>query len=205
MSGGRTAGHGRHRRIADVVDGVLTGTSLDQSVQQLPGCQRIGVRAFSAHSRASDHAHGVLWYAALGIGGQDSLSPRLSSTLHSVDARSGDLNFRVTSTLTQSNEIGLPQPFPWELQATRQTWFETNVKIVVKTTSTFYHNSNETRTLVRKSSSKSMGAGERGSNPRPQLWERNDNRLLRSVGLHSDLCLTENCPTVCAVVHIGSW
>jgi hypothetical protein len=54
---------------ATVVDGLLAGASLDQSIKQLPARHRIGVRAFSAYSRASDHANGIVWYAALGIGG----------------------------------------------------------------------------------------------------------------------------------------
>jgi hypothetical protein len=55
--------------FATAVDGVLAGASLDQSIKQLPARHRIGVRAFSAYSRASDHANGVAWYAVLGIGG----------------------------------------------------------------------------------------------------------------------------------------
>jgi hypothetical protein len=55
--------------LATAVDGVLAGASLDQSVKQLPARHRIGVLAFSAYSRASDQANGVVWYAALGVGG----------------------------------------------------------------------------------------------------------------------------------------
>lgn len=55
--------------LATAVDGVLAGASLDQSIKQLPARHRIGVLAFSAYSRASDQANGVLWYATLGIGG----------------------------------------------------------------------------------------------------------------------------------------
>jgi hypothetical protein len=55
--------------LATAVDGVLAGASLDQSVKQLPARHRIGVLAFSAYSRASDQANGVVWYAALGLGG----------------------------------------------------------------------------------------------------------------------------------------
>jgi hypothetical protein len=54
---------------ATVVDGLLAGASLDQSIKQLPARRRIGMRAFSAYSRASDQAHGLLWYTSLGIGG----------------------------------------------------------------------------------------------------------------------------------------
>jgi hypothetical protein len=55
--------------LAAAVDGLLAGASLDQSIKQLPARHRIGVRAFSAYSRASDQANGVVWYAALGVGG----------------------------------------------------------------------------------------------------------------------------------------
>src|SRR5262249_2375007 len=55
--------------LATAIDGLLAGASLDQSIKQLPARRRIGVRAFSAYSRASDQANGVAWYAALGVGG----------------------------------------------------------------------------------------------------------------------------------------
>jgi hypothetical protein len=53
---------------ATVVDGVLAGASLDQSIKQLPARHRLGMRAFSAYSQASDQANGLVWYAGLGIG-----------------------------------------------------------------------------------------------------------------------------------------
>jgi hypothetical protein len=49
-----------------------------------------------------------------------------------MEARSGDLNFRATSTLTQRDRIGVPQLFPWELQAIRPIGAKIVVKIVVK-------------------------------------------------------------------------
>jgi hypothetical protein len=52
-----------------LVDGLLAGASLDQSIKQLPARHRMGVAAFSAYSRAADLGNGVVWYAALGIGG----------------------------------------------------------------------------------------------------------------------------------------
>lgn len=55
--------------IATAVDGLLAGASLDQSIKQLPARHRIGMRAFSAYSRASDQANGLLWYVPLGAGG----------------------------------------------------------------------------------------------------------------------------------------
>jgi hypothetical protein len=55
--------------LAAVVDGLLAGASLDQSITQLPARHRIGVRAFSAYGRAADLANGVWWYALLGLGG----------------------------------------------------------------------------------------------------------------------------------------
>jgi len=55
--------------MAAVVDGLLAGASLDQSVEQLPARHRIGVRAYSAYSRASHVANGRFWLIPLGIGG----------------------------------------------------------------------------------------------------------------------------------------
>ena len=55
--------------LAAGIDGLLAGASLDQSIKQLPARHRIGVLAFSAYSRASDQANGIIWYAALGVGG----------------------------------------------------------------------------------------------------------------------------------------
>jgi hypothetical protein len=55
--------------LAAAVDGLLAGASLDQSIKQLPARRRMGVRAFSAYSRAADLTTGVWWYALLGIGG----------------------------------------------------------------------------------------------------------------------------------------
>ena len=55
--------------LATSVDGLLAGASLDQSIKQLPARHRIGMRAFSAYSRASDQGNGLFWYVPLGIGG----------------------------------------------------------------------------------------------------------------------------------------
>ena len=55
--------------VATSVDGLLAGASLDQSIKQLPARHRIGMRAFSAYSRASDQGNGFFWYVPLGIGG----------------------------------------------------------------------------------------------------------------------------------------
>jgi len=54
---------------AATVDGLLAGASLDQSIEQLPARHRIGVRAYSAYSRASHVANGRFWLIPLGIGG----------------------------------------------------------------------------------------------------------------------------------------
>ena len=53
---------------AAVANSLLVGTTLDQSIKQLPARRRIGVLAFSAYSQAADLSNGVPWYAALGIG-----------------------------------------------------------------------------------------------------------------------------------------
>jgi hypothetical protein len=55
--------------IAATVDGLLAGASLDQSIEQLPARHRIGVRAYSAYSRASHAANGRFWLIPLGLGG----------------------------------------------------------------------------------------------------------------------------------------
>ena len=55
--------------LATSVDGLLAGASLDQSIKQLPARHRIGMRAFSAYSRASDQGNGFFWYVPLGVGG----------------------------------------------------------------------------------------------------------------------------------------
>src|SRR5256885_16209468 len=55
--------------IATVVDGLLAGASLDQSVEQLPARHRIGMRAYRAYSQASHMANGRFWLIPLGIGG----------------------------------------------------------------------------------------------------------------------------------------
>jgi hypothetical protein len=54
---------------ATAVDGLLAGASLNQSIKQFPARYPIGARAFSAYSRASDRANGIVWYDALGIDG----------------------------------------------------------------------------------------------------------------------------------------
>jgi hypothetical protein len=55
--------------VAAIVDGLLAGASLDQSIEQLPARHRIGVRAYSAYSRASHRANGRFWLVPLGVGG----------------------------------------------------------------------------------------------------------------------------------------
>jgi hypothetical protein len=55
--------------VATAVDGLLAGASVDQSIKQLPARHRIGMRAFSAYSTASDQANGLYLYPPLGVGG----------------------------------------------------------------------------------------------------------------------------------------
>src|SRR6266545_2388308 len=55
--------------IATVVDGLLAGASVDQSVEQLPARHRIGVRAYQQYSQASHMANGRFWLIPLGIAG----------------------------------------------------------------------------------------------------------------------------------------
>jgi len=55
--------------IAVMVNGLLAGASLDQSIEQLPARHRIGMRAYRAYSQASHMANGRFWLILLGIGG----------------------------------------------------------------------------------------------------------------------------------------
>jgi hypothetical protein len=54
---------------ATIVDGLLAGASVDQSVEQLPARKRIGVRAYHAYTQASHMANGRFWLIPLGIVG----------------------------------------------------------------------------------------------------------------------------------------
>lgn len=53
---------------AVVVNGLLAGCSLDQSIKQLPARHRIGNVAFSEYSKAGDLGNGLPLYVALGVG-----------------------------------------------------------------------------------------------------------------------------------------
>ena len=55
--------------IATMVDGLLAGASVDQSVEQLPARYRIGMRAYQRYSQASHMANGRFWLIPLGVGG----------------------------------------------------------------------------------------------------------------------------------------
>src|SRR6266536_2977253 len=48
-------------------------------------------------------------------------------------------------------------------------------------------------------------SGERGSNPRPQLWELADNRLQLSTVVHGSFCSKLRDPAECTQVHILPW
>ncbi|MGO9387135.1 MAG: hypothetical protein ACLPWD_03705 [Methanobacterium sp.] len=52
---------------AAALNGILAGSSLDQSIKQLPSRHKIGMIAYSAYSRASDLGNGIWWYAILGV------------------------------------------------------------------------------------------------------------------------------------------
>lgn len=55
--------------IALMVNGLLVGASLDQSIKQLPARHSIGAVAFSEYSKAADLRNGIAFYATLGVGG----------------------------------------------------------------------------------------------------------------------------------------
>ena len=52
-----------------LVNGLLAGASIDQSIKQLPARHRIGVVAYSEYSKAADLGNGLILYPLLGIGG----------------------------------------------------------------------------------------------------------------------------------------
>src|SRR5262249_38288153 len=69
--GSSTEGNRMTRLLATatIVDGLLAGASVDQSVEQLPARHRIGVAAYQRYSQASHMANGRFWLIPLGIGG----------------------------------------------------------------------------------------------------------------------------------------
>lgn len=52
-----------------LVNGLLAGASIDQSIKQLPARHRIGIVAYSEYSKAADLGNGIVLYPLLGIGG----------------------------------------------------------------------------------------------------------------------------------------
>jgi hypothetical protein len=54
--------------LSTAFNGILAGARLDQSVKQLPVRHKIGSKAFSIYSQASDLGNGRIWYAIIGIG-----------------------------------------------------------------------------------------------------------------------------------------
>lgn len=54
--------------VTVIINCLLTGASLDQSIKQLPSRRKLGILAFSNYSQASDLKNGVIWYGVLGIG-----------------------------------------------------------------------------------------------------------------------------------------
>lgn len=52
---------------ATAATGLLAGSSLDQSIKQLPAREKIGVVAYSQYNRASDLRQGILFYGLLGV------------------------------------------------------------------------------------------------------------------------------------------
>jgi hypothetical protein len=72
--------------IATLIDGLLAGASVDQSVEQLPSRHQIGVRAYRAYSQSSHMANGRFWLIPLGIGAP------LLRVVAALRARSHDLS-----------------------------------------------------------------------------------------------------------------
>lgn len=53
---------------ATILNGLLAGACLDQSIKQLPARHRIGPTAFSTYAKAADLGNGIIFYGILGIG-----------------------------------------------------------------------------------------------------------------------------------------
>ena len=58
-------------------NGLLTGSSLDQSIKDLPARHALGAVAYSAFSRNADlrRSGGLALYAITGVGGADAVAP----------------------------------------------------------------------------------------------------------------------------------
>jgi hypothetical protein len=69
--------------IALVMNGMLAGMTIDQSVKQLPARRVIGASAYSRYSRASDLGNGIWLYAIFGLGAPTS---SLALTVASVSS-----------------------------------------------------------------------------------------------------------------------
>lgn len=52
---------------ATVVNAVMVGATLDQSIKQLPARHRIGPLAYAGYAKAADFAGGLRWYPPLGV------------------------------------------------------------------------------------------------------------------------------------------
>lgn len=54
--------------ITVLLNGVLSGLSLDKVIVQLPARKRIGVISYAGYARAADLGNGVVFYAVTGVG-----------------------------------------------------------------------------------------------------------------------------------------
>lgn len=53
---------------AIMLNGILCGASLDQSIKQLPARHMIGMRAYSEYARAAELGNGIIWYIIISFG-----------------------------------------------------------------------------------------------------------------------------------------
>jgi hypothetical protein len=51
--------------LSVVLNGLLSGASLDQSIKQVPSRRRIGNRSYAVYTRGADLGAGLLWYILL--------------------------------------------------------------------------------------------------------------------------------------------
>jgi hypothetical protein len=95
----------------------------------------------------------------------------------------GDVKFRATSTLTQSDQIGLPQLFPWELRAIRSIGAKIVVKTVGNRPQLFTTGVAFLERLCGNRVQERFWSGERDSNPRLSTLGNLSKRPLLSAQL----------------------
>ena len=99
---------------AVLVNGLLVGASLDQTIKQLPARRRIGPVAFSEYSKAGDLSNGVAWYATLGVGA--AVLTVIAALAGLIDRPSG--RYRPPSGRRCCSRSRIPSPPPGQHRST---------------------------------------------------------------------------------------